>query len=67
VVVAQLHLGHGAGDRALQSADKFVPVTDATAHFINRNGVPAVIKRPLMLVNRDHILLVAVDSHEQAA
>ena len=69
VVVAQLHLAHGAAPESMLSnlPNKFVPVTDATAHFINRNGEPAVIERPLMLVNRDHILLVAVDDREQAA
>lgn len=69
VVVAQLHLAHGAAPESMLSnlPNKFVPVTDAKAHFINRNGDPAVIERPLMLVNRDHILLVAVDDREQAA
>jgi hypothetical protein len=36
-----------------------VPVTDATAHFIGGTGQPSTIERKLMLVNRDHILLVA--------
>ena len=69
VVVAQLHLAPGAEPESMLQylPNKFVPVTDATAHFINRNGEPAVIERPLMLVNRDHILLVAVDSTQKAA
>jgi hypothetical protein len=41
--------------------NKFVPVTDATARFINQRSEAAVIERKLMLVNRDHILLVALD------
>jgi hypothetical protein len=36
-----------------------VAVTDATAHFLAGTGQPTTIERKLMLVNRDHILLVA--------
>jgi hypothetical protein len=37
----------------------FVPVTIASARFIGRPGEPIAIDRKLMLVNRDHILVVA--------
>ena len=38
---------------------KFVAVTDASATFLGGTGEPTTIERKLMLVNRDHILLVA--------
>jgi hypothetical protein len=34
-------------------------VTDASARFLGGTGQPTTIERKLMLVNRDHILLVA--------
>lgn len=60
-VSADLHLAHGAALEAVLShlPSKFVPVTDASARFIGRTGQPVIIDRKLMLVNRDHILLVA--------
>ena len=60
-VGAYLHLARGASLDAVLSnlPTKFVPVTDATAHFIGGSGEPTTIERKLMLVNRDHILLVA--------
>jgi hypothetical protein len=60
-VGAYLHLAQGASLDAVLShlPTKFVPVTDATAHFIGGTGQPSTIERKLMLVNRDHILLVA--------
>jgi hypothetical protein len=60
-VSAYLHLAHGAAlDQVLSHLPtKFVPVTDATAHFLGGTGQPTTIERKLMLVNRDHILLVA--------
>ena len=60
-VGAYLHLARGASLDAVLShlPTKFVPVTDATAHFIAGTGEPTTIERKLMLVNRDHILLVA--------
>jgi hypothetical protein len=65
-VSAHLHLAHGAAPEAMLSnlPTKFVPVTDATARFLNRKSGPAVIERKLMLVNRDHILLVALDDEQ---
>jgi hypothetical protein len=62
-VKAHIHLAHGAAPEAVLSnlPNKFVPVTDATARFINQKSGPAVIERRLMLVNRDHILLVTLD------
>jgi len=61
-VNAYLHMVQGAGVEAMLShlPSKFVPVTDATARFVNPNSQPAIIERKLMLVNRDHILLIAV-------
>ncbi len=60
-VSAYLHLAHGAAlDQVLSHLPtKFVAVTDATAHFLGGTGQPTTIERKLMLVNRDHILLVA--------
>lgn len=60
-VGAYLHLAQGASLDAVLShlPMKFVPVTDASAHFLNGTGQPTTIERKLMLVNRDHILLVA--------
>lgn len=60
-VGAYLHLAHGASLDAVLSnlPTKFVPVTDASAHFLTGTGTPTTIERKLMLVNRDHILLVA--------
>jgi hypothetical protein len=60
-VSAYLHIAHGAALEAVLShlPLKFVPVTQASARFLGRNGQPAIIDRKLMLVNRDHILLVA--------
>jgi len=60
-VSAYLHLARGASLDAVLShlPTKFVPVTDATAHFLSGTGEPSTIERKLMLVNRDHILLVA--------
>src|SRR5207302_10036628 len=60
-VGAYLHLAQGASLDAVLShlPTKFVPVTDATAHFLAGTGEPTTIDRKLMLVNRDHILLVA--------
>ncbi|MDQ6719587.1 MAG: hypothetical protein M3003_02190, partial [Candidatus Dormibacteraeota bacterium] len=58
---AYLHLAQGASLDAVLShlPTKFVAVTDATAHFLGGAGEPTTIERKLMLVNRDHILLVA--------
>jgi hypothetical protein len=60
-VGAYLHLARGATLDAVLShlPTKFVPVTDASARFLGRTGQPTTIDRKLMLVNRDHILLVA--------
>jgi hypothetical protein len=60
-VGAYLHLVRGASLDAMLShlPTRFVPVTDATVHFIGASDQPTVIERNLMLVNRDHILLVA--------
>jgi hypothetical protein len=67
-VSAYLHLAHGAALEPVLShlPLKFVPVTDASARFVGRTGEPAIIDRKLMLVNRDHILLVAPGSHHSA-
>ena len=61
-VSAYLHMVQGAGIEAMLSnlPTKFVPVTDATARFLSPDSKPATIERKLMLVNRDHILLIAV-------
>jgi hypothetical protein len=61
-VSAYLHMVQGADIEAMLShlPTKFVPVTDATARFVNPASPPATIERKLMLVNRDHILLIAV-------
>jgi hypothetical protein len=60
-VSAYLHLAHGAALDAVLShlPLKFVPVTNASARLIGPTGEPVTIDRKLMLVNRDHILLVA--------
>jgi len=60
-VGAYVHLAHGAALDAVLShlPTKFVPVTDASARFLSGTGEPTTIERKLMLVNRDHILLVA--------
>jgi hypothetical protein len=58
---AYFHLAHGAALDAVLSdlALKFVPVTNAFARFTGPTSEPVIIDRKLMLVNRDHILLVA--------
>jgi hypothetical protein len=60
-VSAYLHLAHGAALDAVLShlALKFIPVTNASARLIGPSDKPVIIERKLMLVNRDHILLVA--------
>jgi hypothetical protein len=60
-VGAYLHLAQGASLDAVLShlPTKFVAVTDASARFLGGSGEPTTIERKLMLVNRDHILLVA--------
>jgi hypothetical protein len=60
-VGAYLHLAQGASLDAVLShlPTKFVAVTDASATFLGGTGEPTTIERKLMLVNRDHILLVA--------
>src|SRR6266852_4536653 len=60
-VGAYLHLAQGASLEAVLShlPTKFVAVTDASATFLGGSGEPTTIERKLMLVNRDHILLVA--------
>jgi hypothetical protein len=60
-VGAYLHLAQGASLDAVLShlPTKFVAVTDASATFLGGGGEPTTIERKLMLVNRDHILLVA--------
>jgi hypothetical protein len=67
IVSAQLHLAHGAAPEAMLSnlPNKFVPVTDATARFVNPKNEAVVIERKLMLVNRDHILLVELDDSQR--
>jgi hypothetical protein len=67
IVSAQLHLAHGAAPEAMLShlPNKFVPVTDATARFVNPKNESVVIERKLMLVNRDHILLVELDESQR--
>jgi hypothetical protein len=67
VVSAQLHLAHGAAPEAMLShlPNKFVPVTDATARFVNLKTESLTIERRLMLVNRDHILLVELDANQR--
>lgn len=69
VVSAELHLASGAAPEALLSnlPTKFVPVTNGTARFIDPKNEVVVIKRKLMLVNRDHILLVELDKKKHAA
>jgi hypothetical protein len=61
-VSAYLHMVQGADVEAVLShlPSKFVPVTDATARFLDPKSQPGTIERKLMLVNRDHILLIAV-------
>ena len=56
-----LALAQGASLDAVLShlPTKFVAVTDASATFLGGGGEPTTIERKLMLVNRDHILLVA--------
>ena len=68
IVNAELHLAEGAAPEAMLSnlPTKFVPVTNATARFINARNEVLVIERKLMLVNRDHILLVEVDRRRHA-
>jgi hypothetical protein len=60
VVDAELHLAQGAEPEAMLSnlPTKFVPVTNGAARFINPKNDVVTIERKLMLVNRDHILLV---------
>lgn len=69
VVNAQLHLAQGAEPEAMLSnlPTKFVPVTDGTARFVNSKNEVVAIERKLMLVNRDHILLVELDKDQRAA
>ena len=69
VVSAELHLAHGAEPEAMLSnlPTKFVPVTNGTARFINPKNEVISIDRKLMLVNRDHILLVELDKNQRAA
>ncbi len=69
VVNAELHLAHGAEPEAMLSnlPTKFVPVTNGTARFINPKNEVVSIERKLMLVNRDHILLVELDKTQRAA
>lgn len=69
IVNAQLHLAKGAAPEAMLSnlPTKFVPVTAGTARFINPKSDVVVIERKLMLVNRDHILLVEVDKGQRKA
>ena len=61
-VSANLHMVPGADIEAMLSnlPTKFVPVTDAAARFANPACPPATIERKLMLVNRDHVLLIAI-------
>ena len=67
IVRGQLHLAHGAAPQAMLSnlPNKFVPVTNATARFVNQRKKPAAIDRQLMLVNREHILLVELDEGQR--
>src|ERR1700694_3344859 len=60
-VSAYLHLAQGASLDAVLShlPTKFVPVKDASARSLSGSGEQTTIDRNLMLVNRDHILLVA--------
>ena len=62
-VSAYLHMVQGADVEAMLShmPTKFVPLTVATARFLDPKTEPGTIERKLMLVNRDHILLIAVD------
>jgi hypothetical protein len=55
-----LSVAHGAALDAVLSR-QFVPVTNASARFIGRTGELVIIDRKLMLVNRDHIVLVALE------
>jgi hypothetical protein len=67
IVSAELHLARGAALEAMLSnlPTKFVPVTNGTARFIGPKNEAVVIERKLMLVNRDHILLVEVDPEQR--
>lgn len=69
VVNADLHLAKGAAPEAMLSnlPTKFVPVTNGRARFFNARNDVVEIERKLMLVNRDHILLVEVDKAQKAA
>jgi hypothetical protein len=69
VVSAELHLAKGAAPESMLSnlPTKFVPVTDGTVRFIDPKNHVVEIKRKLMLVNRDHILLVELDRNKRAA
>src|SRR5438128_3043542 len=60
-VGAYLHLAQCASLDAVLShlPTKLLAVTDASARFPGSTGQPTTIERNLMLVNRDHILLVA--------
>jgi hypothetical protein len=65
-VSAYLHMVQGADVEAMLShlPTKFVPVTDAVARFLDPKSQTPIIERKLMLVNRDHIQLIAVGSQE---
>ena len=67
VVSAELHLARGAAPDAMLSnlPTKFVPVTNGTARFLGPKNDVLVIERKLMLVNRDHILLVELDKEHR--
>lgn len=69
VVSAELHLAKGAAPESMLSnlPTKFVPVTNGTARFIDPKNQVVMIERKLMLVNRDHILLVELDRNKHAA
>lgn len=67
IVGAELHLARGAAVESMLSnlPTKFVPVTNGRARFISPRGDVVSIERKLMLVNRDHILLVELDRDQR--
>jgi hypothetical protein len=67
IVNAELHLARGAETEAMLSnlPTKFVPVTNGRARFVHPTNDVLLIKRDLMLVNRDHILLVELDKKQR--
>ena len=67
IVTAELHLARGAALEGMLSnlPTKFVPVTNGTARFIGAKNDVVTIERKLMLVNRDHILLVELDAEQR--